>query len=738
MVAAKGDVGGAPIGWDGKTVLEMLEESERLFQETGRYQGIDQLELKEGDHFRYERAFAKLRGALVAARETALHISASPIVRNIGELCFALYTPEGDSVAVSTGIMVHVHTMSEALKWMVRNNYERDPGIRPGDIFTSNDPDVGNVHTADVHTMVPIFWEDELVGWASGVTHQVDIGANTPGHDPITPTSRFEDGFHLTCERIGEDEHIRQDHRLRSQRAVRSPLYWDLDEKCRATGAYLIRDAVHRFIAEEGIDYYKRFTREVVEEGRRIFMARVRERLLPGRYRVVTFVGIPFKEEAWQPRARKDFICHAPMEIVIGRDGDFFLSMEGASAPGFHAFNCAEGPMQGAIWVLLSQMLVYDGKLNDGSYLALRHYFPPGTWCNAQDPQLSYSTPWAFLIPAFTGLTRCLSRALFARGYREEVVCGYGFTGDAIQGGGTLAFNGEYWPAANFEISAVGLGASAVHDGLDWGYAMWNPESDQGDAELWELLEIGIPYLARRVKANTAGYGKYRGGSGWEALRVLVGNRDAELYMARADGITFAGSGIFGGYPQATSYRLWSRGSEIMDRVSKGQPYPLGDDPDTEEFEELVGGEVTRRPTAMMMPQIFHDRDVLHYVLSGGPGCGDPLERPAQRVVDDMNEGIFNERIARDVFGVVASRDEGQERCTLDEEATDARRQEIRRLRAERSLPYEEFWRRERQLVEQGQLAEPVRGMLRESMGLSQAWAQEFRAFWKLPEGFQP
>ena len=140
----------------------------------------------------------------------------------------------------------------------------------------------------------------------------------------------------------------------------------------------------------------------------------------------------------------------------------------------------------------------------------------------------------------------------------------------------------------------------------------------------------------------------------------------------------------------------------------------------------------------MMMPEIFHDRDVLHYVLSGGPGCGDPLERPAQRVVDDMNEGIFNERIARDVFGVVAGRDEGQEKWSLDEEATAARRQEIRRLRAERSLPYEEFWRRERQLVEQGQLAEPVRGMLRESMGLSQAWAQEFRAFWKLPEGFQP
>jgi hypothetical protein len=103
-----------------------------------------------------------------------------------------------------------------------------------------------------------------------------------------------------------------------------------------------------------------------------------------------------------------------------------------------------------------------------------------------------------------------------------------------------------------------------------------------------------------------------------------------------------------------------------------------------------------------------------------------------------MNEGIFSERIARDVFGVVASRDEKQGKWMLDEEASEGRRQEIRHLRAERSLPFEEFWRQERQRIEGRRLGEPVRRMFRESMSLSQAWAQEFRAFWKLPEGFEP
>ena len=129
------------IGWNGKSLSDMLEESERLMKETKRYYGLEKLALKEQDPFKYERAFARLRGALVSARETALHVAASPIVKEIGELCFALYTPEGDSLVVSTGILVHVHTMSEAVKFMVKQNYEDDPGINPGDIFLNNDPE---------------------------------------------------------------------------------------------------------------------------------------------------------------------------------------------------------------------------------------------------------------------------------------------------------------------------------------------------------------------------------------------------------------------------------------------------------------------------------------------------------------------------------------------------------------------------------------------------------------------
>ena len=195
-----------PIGWNGVRLDAMLAESERLFADTGRYHGLDRLEMVESDPIGYEKLFSRLRGGLVSARETALNISASPIVRELGELCFALYTPEGDSIALSTGIIVHVHTMSDAIKYMVREGYEDNPKIRPGDIFANNDPVIGDVHNADVQTFVPIFWEDELVAWAGGVTHVLDIGASTPGGVPVGPTNRLDDGIDLPCIKISEGD----------------------------------------------------------------------------------------------------------------------------------------------------------------------------------------------------------------------------------------------------------------------------------------------------------------------------------------------------------------------------------------------------------------------------------------------------------------------------------------------------------------------------------------------------
>lgn len=729
-----------PIGWEGKTLKQMLDDKDKLFEETGKYQGIDKLTLKEEDPFRYERAYASLRGALVSARETALHVAASPIVKEIGELCFGLYTPEGDSIAVSTGILVHIHTMSEAVKFMINNHYEEDPGIHLGDIFLNNDPECGNVHTTDVQTLIPIFWEEELVGWAGGVTHQIDIGGISPGHTLVSCVQRFDDGVYFTCLKIGSNDKIWNDHMQTAKRSVRTPMYWELDEKCRLAGNLMIRDAVIDFIQREGIDYYKRFMREAIEEGRRIMQERVKERLIPGIYRAASFMDLPFKHEAWQPIAKTNKISNQPIEIIVRGDGSLYLSFEGASKWGYNVANCMKGAMEGGQWVLLTQVLIYGDKVNDGAYYAVEKNYPPGTWANPGDPYLSYQAPWGNLIPAYTGMMKCISYGLFSRGYREEVVPGYGFTGDAIQGGGIYSggpLKGERWALSTFEISGQGLGASAVRDGLNHGYAMWNPEADLGDVETWELFQGGVTYIARRIKPNTPGHGKYRGGANYAGVAFISNSETVDFFGAR-EGMVYHGcGGMHGGYPQATGYRLYAQNTNLEEIFRSQKPYPVGDDdPTNGDFEKLVEGDITRKPNALIYPITLQNFDLIYFPLSGGPGYGDPLERKLEAVEKDLNDGYYSKDIVYNVYGAVADYSEESGEWTVDMEQSQERRTELKKEREQESLPFEEFWEKERTKIIEDKLSEHVKTMYKESINLSESWGKQFQEFWKLDENF--
>ncbi len=704
------------IGWDGRRLDEMLATSDRLFAETGHYCGISDLAMMESDPIGYEKLFARLRGGLVSARETALNISASPIVRELGELCFALYTPEGDSIALSTGIIVHVHTMSDAIKFMVRNGWEDNPKIRPGDIFSNNDPVIGDVHNADVQTFVPIFWEGELIAWAGGVTHVLDIGASTPGGVPVGPTNRLDDGIDLPCMKIGEEDELAAWHLQRCQKQTRAPMYYLLDERTRLAGCHMIREALERVVLEEGLDRFKQFSREVIEEGRRSFKARIREMTVPGRYRASAFMDTTFADKPQLPaRARRDFVMHAPFEVRIGGDGDYALDMDGASAWGWHSMNCTPSGMQGAIWVMFTQTLICNDKVNDGAYYAVETNFPEGTISNLGDAEGSTGIAWAFLQPAFTGYPRTLSRALQARGFIEEVIAPYSVSGNVIQGGGVDQY-GNSSAIMNFEIAAQGMGAKYVLDGTDTCAAMFNPEGDAGDVEMWELI-CPMVYLSRRIKPNTAGPGRHRGGSSFESLQMIWNTPFWELQNLGTTRL-FTSQGIFGGYPGSTAYIHNIRANDLRRMAEAGEAYPVADGPFDEPALIAIDGDRHLELDNWTLLEPFANGDLYLSVMKGAAGLGDPLERPPEAVRRDVDEGHLLPRFAESVYAV------------SDRDGARARR-------LERARPAQEWWAEQRRRVLDGDLIDPVKVAYAESMKLSERWAAEYRGFWDLPEDFE-
>ncbi len=70
-------------GGSGQDLKAALEESAERFRATGCYWGVTELTFKDSDPIGYERIFSKLRGGIVTARESAVSISASPIVRQL-------------------------------------------------------------------------------------------------------------------------------------------------------------------------------------------------------------------------------------------------------------------------------------------------------------------------------------------------------------------------------------------------------------------------------------------------------------------------------------------------------------------------------------------------------------------------------------------------------------------------------------------------------------------------------
>lgn len=65
--------------------------------------------------------------------------------------------------------------------------------------------------------------------------------------------------------------------------------------------------------------------------------------------------------------------------------------------------------------------------------------------------------------------------------------------------------------------------------------------------------------------------------------------------------------------------------------------------------------------------------ELLIALTPGAGGYGDPLKRPAEKVLDDVADGYVSVEAARDEYKVVILRDEDG-CCTLDAAATQALR----------------------------------------------------------------
>ncbi|MCI1738659.1 MAG: hypothetical protein LKM38_17140 [Pseudomonas veronii] len=59
----------------------------------------------------------------------------------------------------------------------------------------------------------------------------------------------------------------------------------------------MIRDLVEETVREEGLAAYTKFATEVIEDGRRGLISRIKAMTIPGKIRTVAFVDVPYMHE---------------------------------------------------------------------------------------------------------------------------------------------------------------------------------------------------------------------------------------------------------------------------------------------------------------------------------------------------------------------------------------------------------------------------------------------------------
>ena len=105
----------------------------------------------------------------------------------------ALFNNYGELVANAPHVPVHLGSMSEAIRTVIKLNKDN---IFPGDVFVLNAPFNGGTHLPDVTVITPVFDKEgkKIIFFVASRGHHADIGGTTPGSGPPDSKHIEEEG----------------------------------------------------------------------------------------------------------------------------------------------------------------------------------------------------------------------------------------------------------------------------------------------------------------------------------------------------------------------------------------------------------------------------------------------------------------------------------------------------------------------------------------------------------------
>lgn len=501
---------------------------------------------------------------------------------------------------------------------------ERGETFYPGDVIMHNSTYHGASHGPDIGICVPVFYQEELIGFSVTTAHHLDIGALTPGSCGIVDAvDAYAEGLQFKAIKVYE-------------KGVKNRFIWNiLRDNIRASdmvvGDIEAQIAAAKIGAERYVELIEKYSLEKVmaasEDLMKYSETMLRneiEKLPNGTYYAEGFVdGYLDSEDS----NKKDLKIAVTVTIA---GSDIKIDLTGTSPQVNRPINMPfEGTVDCAIYLTLRSILLDSNSFghipqNSGLIRPITITAPKGTICNPIFPAPTIARFCPGNIIAST-LMKALGQVV-----PNQISAGVGNLK-------VVSYSGlkeeDYWVFMDIMEGSYGgrCGLNGM-DAVDTLYANTrnNPIED---------IEAHYPLRINRyeLRNDACAAGKWRGGIG--SVKEVVFLEDGSVSL-EADGHKHAPWGFAGG--------------------ADGYTGGVTLNPGTKREKHLP---------SMVPNTTMKKGDTLLLTGPSGGGYGNPFERDPEQVLADVIDELITKEIAELDYGVVITEEQ-----TVDYEETAKRR----------------------------------------------------------------
>ena len=394
----------------------------------------------------------------------------------------ALFDADGNLIANAPHMPVHLGSMGESVKTVIRDNAGR---MHAGDVYMLNNPYHGGTHLPDITVITPVFDDAgrRILFYVGSRGHHADVGGITPGSMPPSSRTIEEEGVLIDNFLLVEGGRLREAETRALFTQTRYPAR-NADQNLADLRAMIaanqkgVTELAH-MVGHYGLDVVQAYMRHVQDNAEES-VRRVIDVLKDGEFAYAMDDGAVIRVAIR--------IDHAARSAVI----DF----TGTSSQLASNFNAPTAVTMAAVLYVFRTLVDDDIPLNGGCLKPIEVVIPEGSMLNPRHP--------AAVVAGNVETSQCVTDAL------------YGALGAMGASQGTMnnfTFGNERYQY--YETIAGGSGAGDGFVGADC------VQTHMTNSRLTdpEVLEWRFPVLLEEfsIRGGSGGAGRWRGGNG--ALR---------------------------------------------------------------------------------------------------------------------------------------------------------------------------------------------------------------------------